>query len=270
MTKHIDIPDEVIGKLHKLIGIDLIVAMKIFKSKGNVIPNMRGYNKEIGGFPEELIAFVIGEQRPTSSKGRDFTHFEVKSIKGEARKRGGWGTKGDTPVSSFTGVSFFESNIWAKLRKMLVVVHHNNIVVDIRFFSGEDMVDVLKDDYELISQGKRTECKILTLKEKTKSIQIKYQGAIKRSLSICDPFLMGKVIDNKITNQEQYILELFGDALTKHKQLLKEKQLTTLESIKKFINSPHTSIREIEKLRRLLDDKLNNILGYDDTTDSNF
>ena len=57
--------------LRNLIGIDLIIALPIFKEYID-IKKSHGYNKEIGGFPEELVAFVWDLKRPTNIKGADF------------------------------------------------------------------------------------------------------------------------------------------------------------------------------------------------------
>lgn len=243
----VNIPDDIQNKLRKLIGIDLVEAMNIFREY-KVPIKVRGYSKTFGGFPEELIAFLLEKDRPANKKGADFEGlFEVKSIKSRKLVNGDIRTCGDTPISNFNenDIDFLKSNIWNKIEKLLSVFHFNGTIIDIRFFDGNEFKSILKNDYELIKNKRNKETKILTLKS-IGNIQIKKNGAIHLSTSICEN------VDNEIKNQKGYIMNLFGDALNS----FVTKDTLPVKSIKKIVDNPNITINDLKKIIELAEMKI--------------
>lgn len=250
-----------------LIGVDMNVAMPIFSKFVDF--KIRGYNKDFGGFPEELIAFILDMRRPTNIKGPDFNELgDCKGVKAKfiTKEELNKDQKqlllslnvdliscvttlrnyGNPPVASFEpNINFFETNLWNKIRKIIFVYHVNGIIEDIRIFDGEKYKDVLNNDYELIKNNKNSETKILTLKKVTGSIQIK---------KTLDIFLSESIIDsncetNEIANQIEYIENLFINKLNIYKDNCKDCN-PKFENIERFIitgkNTPEQLMRIIE------------------------
>lgn len=254
--------------LKGIIGIDLSVAIPIFQKYIDFTP--RGYNKETGGFPEELVAFLLNMRRPTNIKGADFKDIgEIKSVKSRINNEK---TKtkqdvvvflselgvniensktklrncGNPPISNFEkDKTFFETNIYDKIKKIIFIYHLDNVIIDIRIFDGKKFKNILNDDYELIKNGKNSETKIITLKEATGSIQIK---------KYMDIFLSDSIIEsgfsNNIQSQEDYINELFLNKLINYKDDTSPKEKILLR-ITNYIQSK--TIDQINDLKESID-----------------
>lgn len=242
-----------IEKLRVLIGINCINAIKVFNKFYDTTFIPRGYNKEIGGFPEELVAIILNEKRPTSFKGPDFSEFEVKSVKSKITKRKGEiRGEGDMPISNWDNEKNFKnSNIWKKMKKMVIFYHIDNIIVDIRVFNGEKYFNILENDYELIREGKNKETTIITRKPNTNSIQVKKSFCIFNSYSLfyddgCIPKVNGDV------KSDDYILDLF---IQYNKPI---------DAFEKIVNN-EKSLDNLQKMKNIIEQKIkeNNMFKMD-------
>lgn len=258
-----------------LVGVDLKIAKTIFCEFISV--NTRGYNKEIGGIAEDLIAVSFDVARPTNKKGSDFDELgDSKSVKSRLIKRTTFtenqvntlvdiGIKeedvkkhetivrecGNPIISSLENkVDFFDTNVWAKMKKLILVYHVDNIIQDIRVFDSEQYKYILESDYKLIEEQKYKETKILTLKLKTGLIQIKKNLAHFLSKSIVpDNFKL-----HKITDQKDYINDLFLEKLPSYKERKRERRekKVTFEDVKNYNYSGDQMEEMIEHLSKLL------------------
>ena len=199
------ISDKIIEKLQPLKGINLDVAFRIFREKKLDVKQT--------GFVENVIALLLDRELPKNERGMDFKGlFEVKEIKiNYTKRKGEMRTGGDTAISTYVNSEsdFFESNIWDKTNRILIVcVDKNRIIVDVRFFDGEPLSEQMKKDYDAIKIFKnlcRQENKILVFKTGRNSIMLKGNIAIDMSTSIISDE------EPDISNQDAYIRELFDD-----------------------------------------------------------
>lgn len=243
-------------ELSPIVGIDLKIAKEEIFSKYMYI-NTRGYNKEIGGIVEDLVAFSFNTKRPTTKKGADFLFGECKSVKSKRLKDTKLNSEqiknlkelgidtnditnkniyttlrntGNPPIAIFNkNVDFFDSILYKKLKTIIFVYHIDNIIEDIRIFDGMKYMDVMKNDYELIKNGKNSETKILTLKNVTQSIQMK---------KFMDIFLSESIsydVNNNIDNQFEYIFNLFFEKLYTYKYSISSEAIKRIEKNEKKI-----------------------------------
>ena len=152
---------------------------------------------------------------------------------------------------------FFESNIWDKTNKILIVcVDQNRVVVDVRFFDGEPYAEIMKSDYEAIKEAKnlcRQNNKILVFKTGYNSIMMKGNTAIDMSTTILSEN------EIEISNQELYILELFSNKFESYI----EKRKSVVEQIALLMN--RISITDLEIIRNLAELKLKENVGFNMT-----
>lgn len=248
-----------------LIGVDINVAMAVFKPYVNF--KIRGYNKKFGGFPEELVAFSkdIAMARPKTKKGPDFgklgdckavqvkrmtDRLNVNQVKNlmdlNINSKTDDITKirnsGNPPIARLENCKFFNSNIWAKIKKLILVYHEADIITDIRIFDGLKYDDVLNDDYEFIKNNKNEDSKIITLKKKTGSVQIK-----KNMDAFLSESIVPKNLDNKIIDQISYIETIFSEKL----KFYKENNVEEQEKIVNFVNNTANPSQLIEFAERI-------------------
>ena len=243
------VANEIIEKLQPLKGINLDVAFRIFKSKK--------LDVKASGFVENLIALLLDRELPKNERGMDFKGlFEVKEIKVHYTKTGQMRTGGDTNISSYLNSepNFFESNIWDKTNKILIVcVDENRIIVDVRFFDGEPYADQMKQDYEAIKTARnlcRQNNKILVFKTGFNSIMLKGNCAIDMSESILD-------VENEIDNQDSYIRGLFDHKFQSYQEKLK----TIVDSILALMNS--ASLSDLQLIMKMAEAKMKESVGFD-------
>lgn len=243
------ITNEIIQKLQVLKGINLDIAFRIFKENKLDVKS--------SGFVENLIALLIDRELPKNERGMDFKGlFEVKEVKVHFNKSGEMRTGGDTNISSYLNSepNFFESNIWDKTSKILIVCVENRIIVDIRFFDGEKYAEQMKKDYESIKQLKnlcRQNNKILVFKTGYNSIMMKGNTAIDMSESV----LYDE--ENEIDNQDFYIKELFGNKFASYQ----EKRKSTVENIEILLS--RVSLSDLETIKKLVELKMKEFTGFD-------
>lgn len=245
------IENEIIEKLQALKGINLDVAFRIFKEKK--------LNVKASGFVENVIALLIGRDLPKNERGMDFKGlFEVKEIKVNFTKRTGeMRTGGDTNISSYINSepNFFESNIWDKTNKILIVcVDQHRVIVDVRFFDGEPYAEQMKQDYEAIKTAKnlcRQSNKILVFKTGYNSIMLKGNSAISMSESI----LFDN--DNVIVNQDTYIRDMFDSKFASYQ----EKTKNAAETICSLMN--RLTISDLQKVIEQAQLKITESIGFD-------
>lgn len=243
------ITSEIIEKLQVLKGINLDVAFRIFRDNK--------LDVKASGFVENLIALLLDKELPKNYKGMDFKGlFEVKEIKVSYTKRTGeMRTGGDTAISAYLSseTNFFESNIWDKSNKILIVcVDVNRVIVDVRFFDGEPLAEQMKSDYEAIKNYKN-ECrqnnKILVFKTGRNSIMLKGNTAIDMSESILTS-------DNEIENQDLYIRGLFESKFASYQ----EKTKNAIDTIIALMN--RLNINDLETIKKLAENKINANIGF--------
>lgn len=245
------------------IGMDLLVAKTIFGEYFRI--NTRGYNKEIGGIAEDVVAFIFNSDRPTAKKGPDFKdNGECKSVKARLSTRRlninqretlielgidpdsrncktNIRNSGNPPISDFQpDVDFKDSNLYNKLKKIIFIYHINNIIIDIRIFDIKKFYKILESDYNLMKSGRNSETKILTHKKVTNLIQIKKFLDIFLSKSI-----INKNFKNVITNQEEYINNLFFEKLYTYKHTHENKSKNKVEKNKKIISKMQIRLEKL-------------------------
>ena len=237
------IENEIIEKLQPLKGINLDVAFRIFRDKKLDVKQ--------SGFVENVIALLIDRELPKNERGMDFKGlFEVKEMKVKFTKKGKMTNLGDTNISSYLNSEpdFFESNIWDKSNKILIVcVDQNRVVVDVRFFDGEPYAEIMKSDYEAIKEAKnlcRQNNKILVFKTGYNSIMMKGNTSILSDNEI------------EISNQEIYILDLFSNKFESYV----EKRKSIVEQIELLMN--RISITDLEVIKNLAELKLKENIGF--------
>jgi hypothetical protein len=241
---------DIIKTLQNLKGINLDAAFREFRKNG--------IDVKAKGFSENLVAMILDRELPKNIKGMDFSGlFEVKEIKVNFTKRTGeMRTGGDTAISAYldSESNFFESNIWDKSRKILIIcVDQDRVIVDIRFFDGEPYSKEMEKDYEAIKVAKnlcRQNNKFLVFKTGRNSIMLKGNTAIDFSESIITS-------DNKIENQSEYILNLFKSKFDSYKN----KQKSNIDQIIRIMN--RLSISELEKISEILKDRIKENFSFD-------
>lgn len=244
------VANEIIEKLQPLKGINLDVAFRIFREKK--------LDVKASGFVENLIALLLDRELPKNERGMDFKGlFEVKEIKVHFNKKNGqMRTGGDTNISSYLNSepNFFESNIWDKTNKILIVcVDENRVIVDVRFFDGEPFAEQMKQDYEAIKTAKnlcRQNNKILVFKTGFNSIMMKGNCAIDMSESILD-------VENDIEDQNSYILGLFNHKFQSYQEKLK----TIVESICALMNS--ASLSDLQLIMKMAEARMKESVVFD-------
>lgn len=243
--------DNIIDKLQELKGINLDIAYRIFREMKLDVKRT--------GFSENLVALLLDKDLPKNDKGMDFKGlFEVKEVKVKFNKRDNkMTTRGDTSISSYLSYeeNFFESNIWNKSNKILIIcVNENRNIIDVRFFDGEKYSLTMEQDYEKIKVFKnlcRKENEILVFKTGRNSIMLKGNTAIDMSESILSDDIP------EINNQDFFIRELFQNKFSSYQEKIK----SIFESITILMDS--LSILELEKIKELAENKIKESMGFD-------
>ena len=186
--------------------------------------------------------------------------FEVKEIKVKFTKRTGeMRTGGDTAISAYLNSepNFFESNIWDKSKSILIVcVDEKRVVVDVRFFNGEQFAEQMKKDYEAIKTARnlcRQNNEILVFKTGRNSIMMKGNTAITMSESI-----IFDETDNQIVEQDIYIRNMFDEKFSSYQ----EKTKNVIETIC-FLMNRGMSIADLEVIRKMAEEKIKSSVGFD-------
>jgi len=283
-----NIPQDIINELSKLIGLDTSVVKKLFAQYG-----IKRYRQDKDGFTEDMIALLLGLDRPTSKKGMDFPELaEVKQISCNVINSGALRVKGDTPIANLEKVEFFSSNCWDKVRKILCVLVVNHcpqcnstnikrvpksktsececgntfndketvvIITDIRLFDGEKYKSVMENDWNLLHNGQRSKTDMFSLKEKwNNQIQMKRNGCVKLSVSLTNG------IDNNIEDQEAYAIELFEEKLSIREEEFRVYGKTFLDKVTTLLNKGDVSINDLEAVEELINKAKEAALGFKD------
>ena len=141
--------------LQSLVGINTKSAFDYFLDK-KFMSKSEFNDKSRGRVVENTIALLLDKNLPGSYKGSDFTRFEIKTIQVKYTKRDGLiRTCGDTPISEFNRneKDFNTSNIWDKVKSVISVLVHDDIIIDVLYFNGETYKKQLKSDYEALFLG---------------------------------------------------------------------------------------------------------------------
>lgn len=244
------ISNDIIEKLQALKGMNLDVAYRITKENKLDVKQ--------SGFAENVIAMLLDRPLPKNDKGEDFKGlFEVKEVKVNFTKKGEMRTGGDTNISAYINSesNFFESNIWDKTNRILIVcVNSNREIVDVRFFDGSTYAEQMKSDYEAIKEAKnlcRQNNKILVFKTGFNSIMLKGNTAIDMSESILSDD------ENDIADQFSYIHNILDDKFINYQ----EKSKNVLETI--YILMNRLSIADLELIRKMSEQKIIESVGFD-------
>jgi len=254
-----NIPTDTITKLLTLIGLDTNVAKKLFAQYG-IKPPRKGRD----GFTENLIALLLNKSRPTNKKGADFTGlFEVKQIAMTKTKlKQEYRTGGDTPLANLEEGEFFESNLWDKTKKILCVCTDEDVIVDIRLFDGDRYKETMKRDWDLLQAGMRTQTEMFSLKVKwNNQVQMKKNGCLFLSESLTEG------VNNNITDQELYCATLFEENLARREDEFKVAVRDNTLYFEKFLNRNTITIKDLMKFRDLLDDKIEDVIGFKNIKD---
>ena len=145
-----------IEKLQSLVGINTKDAFK-FLEKNNLITKNIHSKKVRGIVVENLIALLLGENQPGTSKGRDFNKFEVKTVQVKYNKKdNSVRTCGDTAIGPLprNKTCLYNSNIWDKTKSIISVLINDDVIVDILHFDGDKYKGQLKADYDSLYSGK--------------------------------------------------------------------------------------------------------------------
>lgn len=244
------ISNDIIEKLQPLKGMNLDVAYRITKENKLDVKQ--------SGFVENVIAMLLDRPLPKNDKGEDFKGlFEVKEVKVNFTKKGEMRTGGDTNISAYINSesNFFESNIWDKTNRILIVcVNANRVIVDVRFFDGSAYSEQMKSDYEAIKEAKnlcRQNNKILVFKTGFNSIMLKGNTAIDMSESILSDE------ENEIIDQFNYIHNILDSKFINYQ----EKAKNVLETIYTLMD--RLSIADLELVRKLAEQKIIESVGFD-------
>jgi len=251
--------------LQSLVGIDTKLAFnylidKKFMAKSDFNDRSRGRTVE------NIIALLLGKTLPGTYKGSDFSEFEIKTIQVKYTKREGLlRTCGDTPISEFNKneLDFDTSNIWDKLKSVISILVHNDIIIDVLYFNGDLHKKQLKSDYSALflgennhnrkdgktwrsSEGKNN--KYLARKDYknyTSSVMMMGNQMIDLSTSISD--FPNLVIDNQLI----YIEHLLSDRISNYKVQFKKSGLGLIEKLTMV-----SDIKELLQYRNLINEKL--------------
>lgn len=254
--------------LQSIVGINTNLAFDYLVDK-KFMTKSEFSDRSRGRVVENIIALLLDKSLPGSYKGSDFAQFEIKTIQVKYTKRDGLiRTCGDTPMSEFnkTDIDFNTSNIWDKVKSVISVLVHNDIIVDVLYFNGENYKSQLKSDYEALflgennhtrkdgktwrsSEGKNN--KYLARKDYknyTSSVMMMGNQMIDLSKSVSEsPNLV-------IDNQSQYLETLLNDKISSYKIQFKKTGLGLLEKLTMVSN-----IEELLKYRDLITQKLDKI-----------
>lgn len=210
--------EDKITNLSKLVGVDINAAFEILIKFGVMSRVCGDYNR--GKVVEILIALLMNEPLPGNIKGSDFEDFEVKTVKVKYNKTD-YNKKypipcGDPPICKFdTRDRHFESsNVWDKTYSIIFVLYHQDLIVDVRVFDGNNYREQLKKDfYTLFYGGSDWRQKwgrnnqILVLKSGWDRVQFKSSSVGAYSSSISG----GEIVH--IDDQIGYLKELLMDGL---------------------------------------------------------
>lgn len=175
--------------LSPLIGVDIKEVDKYLIKSGV-------YDKSIKNcyVVENAIAVLLNEDLPSTVKGRDFKDYEVKTLSVKRLKNGEFRTKGDTQISKYEYSSdLLETNLWDKLEKIILVLHIDDKIVDIKYLCNTGKLKQLQKEYSNCSkEDHRSLNKMLVRKgfnknnpdSKDDMIMIKGSEAILQSESI--------------------------------------------------------------------------------------
>jgi len=269
---------ELYNRLLPLKGIDMRIAIPYFIANGVNFKPM-GYNKEFGGFPEDLIALSFDSSRPTNRKGADFKEGDSKSIKAKLLKNDTLSKKqkdelknlidpdlcktklrncGNTPIGEFEDDDLLKTDLWQKMYRLILVYQIDGIIIDIRIFSSEKFKNVLINDYNFIRNGENEKTEILTIKKykNNKSfIQIKKYRDVFLSKSIYpDDYT------NNITNQQEYIESIFSKNLEYYRNHKEEFKKNKKDKVKIMLLNSGFTVSDMIEFRELID---KNIKGHE-------
>ena len=251
--------------LQSLLGINTKSAFDYFLDK-KFMAKSEFNDRSRGRVVENVIALLLDKNLPGSYKGSDFTQFEIKTIQVKYTKRDGLiRTCGDTPISEFnrSDVDFNTSNIWDKVKSVISVLVHDDIIVDVLYFNGETYKSQLKSDYEALFLGENNQTrkdgktwrslegknnKYLARKDYknyTSSIMMMGNQMIDLSQSVSESSNL--IIDN----QSQYLETLLNDKISNYKVQFKKTGLGLLEKLTMVSN-----IEDLLKYRDLITQKL--------------
>lgn len=252
-------------KLQSLVGINTRVAFDYLVDK-KFMPKSDFNDKSRGRTVENIIALLLDKTLPGTYKGSDFSQFEIKTIQVKYTKKDGLvRTCGDTPISEFNknDLDFNTSNIWDKVKSVVSVLVHDDIIVDVLYFNGELYREQLKSDYEALflgennhtrkdgktwrsSEGKNN--KYLARKDYknyTSSVMMMGNQMIDLSKSVSDsPNLV-------IDNQPLYLEQLLSEKISNYKVQFKKSGLGLLEKLTMV-----SDIKELLQYRDLINEKL--------------
>ena len=245
--------------LQSLVGINTKLAFDYLSDKRFMVKS--DFNDRTRGRTvENIIALLLDKSLPSSYKGSDFSQFEIKTIQVKYTKRDSLlRTCGDTPISEFNKIEkdFDTSNIWDKVKSVISVLVHDNVIVDVLYFNGDSYKNQLKLDYESLFLGEnnhtRTDGKTWRssegkdnkylarkdYKNYTSSVMMMGNHMIDLSKSVSEsPNL---VIDNQL----DYLELLLADRIINYKTQVKKTGLGLLEKI--------TMVSDFEELLQFRD-----------------
>jgi len=254
--------------LQSLVGINTKTAFDYLVDK-KLMAKSDFNDRSRGRTVENIIALLLDKNLPGSYKGSDFSQFEIKTIQVKYTKRDGLvRTCGDTPISDFNkkDVDFNTSNIWDKIKSVISVLVHDDIIVDVLYFNGELYKNQLKSDYERLFLGENNhtrkdgktwrslegkENKYLARKDYknyTSSVMMMGNQMIDLSNSVSEtPNLV-------IDNQTSYLESLLSDKISNYKVQFKKTGLGLLEKLTMV-----SDLKELLQYRDLINQKLDKI-----------
>lgn len=180
-----------LNKISQLIGLDIKELDKYLIDNGV-------YEKAVKSCHtvENAVAVLLDEDLPRTKKGRDFNSFEVKTLNVKRIGNGEFRTKGDTQISKYEYTSeLLETNLWDKLKKIILVLHIDNKVVDVRYLDNSSKLKELQKEYlNFTKPGHRKLNSLIVRKgfnkinpdSKDDMIMIKGSEAIIKSISIAE------------------------------------------------------------------------------------
>ena len=236
------IAHEIFEKLQSLRGINRDITFRIFRENK--------LDVKYKGFSENIVALSLNRELPKHKRGPDFKEFEVKEVKVHFIKNGQMRTGGDTSISPYMECDkdFEKSNIYDKIKSLLLICVYNGIIIDVRIFDGEKHKEDMIVDYESIKKYKnlhRKSNKILVFKTRGNTIMLKGNSAINLSESIFYK-------DNIITDQEAYIHNLFDNKFQYYHQE---------DIIQTVINN--ASFSDLQLILKLGNIKMKEYVGFD-------
>lgn len=250
--------------LQPLVGINTKLAFDYLVDK-KVMIRSEFNDKLRGRTVENIIAILLDKNLPGTYKGSDFTQFEIKTIQVKYTKRNLPRTCGDTPISEFNenDTNFESSNIWDKIKSVVSVLVHDDIIVDVLHFNGELYKDQLKSDYNALFMGENNHLrkdgktwrssegknnKHLARKDYknyTSSVMVMGSQMIDLSNSISESTNL--IIDD----QKGYLESTLGEKIANYKVKLRSSGLSILEKL-----SMISDVKELVEYRDLINKKL--------------